>query len=56
MTQISITLVYEDGSTWFAGTFASQQAADAWVETEKTRPYWVETTQVHKTVIETKKL
>lgn len=46
MIKISVTLVYEDTSTWFAGEFASQESADAWINEEKTRPYWKESTQI----------
>lgn len=41
-----VTLVYEDGSTWFAGCFNSLDDANAWVAEEKTRPYWKSSTQV----------
>ena len=43
---IKVTLIYADGSTWFAGAFVTQELADAWLATEQTRPYWVSTTQV----------
>ena len=42
-----VTLVYADGSSWFAGGFSSQDAANAWVTTEQSRPYWVSTTQAN---------
>lgn len=51
MIKISVTLVYADTSTWFAGEFASQEAADAWINAEKTRPYWKESTQVQTETI-----
>lgn len=41
-----VTLVYADGSTWFAGGFDSLDAANAWINTEKSRPYWQASTQV----------
>lgn len=54
MIKISVTLVYEDASTWFAGEFASQETADTWVNAEKTRSYWKESTQIQTetTIIE----
>lgn len=51
MIKISVTLVYEDASTWFAGEFSSQESADAWINTEKTRSYWKESTQVQSETI-----
>lgn len=51
MIKISVTLVYEDTSTWFVGEFASQEAADVWINAEKTRPYWNEATQVQTETI-----
>ena len=41
-----VTLVYSDGATWFAGGFNSLDLANAWIETEKSRPYWKIDTQV----------
>jgi hypothetical protein len=41
-----VTLVYSDGTSWFAGGFNSQEAADAWIATERTRPYWKQDTEV----------
>ena len=41
-----VTLVYADATTWFAGAFPSLEAANKWVEEEKTRPYWQSTTTV----------
>lgn len=51
MTNILVTLIYADNTRWFAGQFPSQEAADAWIAEEKTRPYWVNTTQVEQTQI-----
>jgi len=31
--------------TWFAGSFSSQEALDAWLNDEKTIPYWNSQTQ-----------
>jgi hypothetical protein len=45
-TVIEVTLVYADESTWFAGSFPSLEAANKWIDEEKSRPYWVETTTV----------
>lgn len=45
-TCLEVTLVYEDESTWFAGDFSSQESADSWINSEKTRPYWKNTTTV----------
>lgn len=42
-----VTLVYSDNSSWFAGGFNSHEAAVAWVDAEKTRPYWKSDTQVN---------
>ncbi len=42
-----VTLTYVDGTVWIAGGFDSADAANAWIATEKTRPYWVETTIVN---------
>lgn len=41
---VELTLVYEDASTWFAGGFPSLAAANAWLDIEKTRPYWKNST------------
>jgi hypothetical protein len=49
-TTVSVTLVYENGTTWFAGTFNCQADADAWIATEQTRPYWAESTQIEQVV------
>jgi hypothetical protein len=46
IANLEATLIYEDGSTWFVGTFSSQDALNNWVNEEKTRPYWQATTQV----------
>jgi hypothetical protein len=39
-TQIKVTIVYPDNSTWFAGQFKNMEAAQAWMDEEQTRPYW----------------
>ena len=39
-TQIKVTIVYPDDSTWFAGQFKNMEAAQAWMDEEQTRPYW----------------
>lgn len=51
MIKLSITLVYEDKSTWFVGEFPNQEAADKWIAEEKTRPYWKESTQIQSETI-----
>lgn len=51
MLNVLVTLIYADGTHWFAGQFPSQAAADAWIAEEQTRPYWVDTTQVQQTQI-----
>lgn len=43
---VSVTLIYADGSTWFAGQFESLDAASTWIDEEKTRPYWKSDTVV----------
>lgn len=43
---IEVTLIYQDGSTWFAGGFSSLDDAWTWIDQEKTRPYWDSATQV----------
>lgn len=50
----SVTLMYKEGSTWFAGEFNSLKEATEWIEMEKTRPYWDKNTQVQITNKETK--
>ena len=55
MKSLELTLMYKDGSSWFAGGFSSQESLDAWVAEERTRSYWDKETQisvVDKTPIE----
>lgn len=52
MTLYKVTLIYANGTTWYVGDFTSQQDADKWINEEKTRPYWDETTQVQIVVQE----
>ncbi len=49
---VSVTLIYEDGSTWFAGEFSSQEKAQTWIDEERTRPYWNSSTQVQIQILE----
>lgn len=53
-TQIKITIVYPDNSTWFAGQFKNMAEAQKWMDEEVTRPYWNElnTFQVEEVIIE----
>ena len=46
-----ITLTYENGSTWFAGGFSTIEQANKWIDEEKTRPYWKQTTTIN--IVET---
>lgn len=46
-----VTLVYEDSTTWYAGRFETLDEANAWVDREKTRPYWKATTVVNVVLI-----
>jgi hypothetical protein len=41
-----VTLLYEDGSTWFVGGFSSEEAANEWCNLEKNRSYWNHNTQI----------
>lgn len=43
---ILVTLIYPDGSRWFAGGFPNHDAAWTWIDDEKTRAYWVLTTEI----------
>lgn len=48
MTTVSnfeVTLIYKDATTWFAGSFPSNEAAEKWIAEERTRPYWDAATQ-----------
>ncbi len=36
----NLTLEYADGTTWFAGCFNTMDALNDWLDIEKTRPYW----------------
>lgn len=45
-TPVTVTLIYADATTWFAGQFNSREEAQAWVDAETTHPYWKQTTQV----------
>ena len=48
-TQVVVVLIYADSSQFIVGGFPNMAAAQAWVTTEKTRPYWASTTQVQLT-------
>jgi hypothetical protein len=51
MTQYIVTLTYADSSTFIVGAFPSNAAAQAWIDAEKARPYWISsTTATIKTV------
>ena len=41
-----VTLIYANGDTWFVGGFPNMDLANEWINEEKTRPYWVVTTQI----------
>lgn len=43
---IEVTLVYKDGKQWFAGQFKSMKDVKTWVEAEKKKFYWDESTDV----------
>ena len=43
---VVVTLIYVDGTRWLAGGFPTMEAAQAWINEEKTRPYWKQDTQV----------
>ncbi len=47
MVKVQIKLVYEDSSEWFAGEFDSLEEANRWINEEKTRPYWDNSTVVN---------
>jgi hypothetical protein len=42
----SVTLVYVDSSTWYAGQFNSLDEANTWINNEKAKPYWNAATTV----------
>jgi hypothetical protein len=46
ITMFEVTLVYADETTWFVGGFPTMDLANDWINEEKTRPYWVSTTQI----------
>lgn len=48
---VQVTLVYADGTKWFAGGFPDLESAWAWIDVEKSRPYWIETTQIQVEVM-----
>lgn len=41
----SLTLVYENETTWFVGAFQTMDLLEKWLNEEKTRPYWKSNTQ-----------
>lgn len=43
---ILVTLIYENGERWFVGGFGTHDEAWRWIDEEKTRPYWVDSTQI----------
>lgn len=49
MTQVTLILIYADSSQFNVGGFPDMDSAQAWIDTEKTRPYWVGSTQVQVT-------
>ncbi len=46
---VTITLVYKDTTTWFAGAFNSIIEANAWSDKEQASPYWDKATQIQIT-------
>lgn len=40
----TLTLNYDDNTTFFVGGFNTMDELNAWLNTEKTRPYYKETT------------
>lgn len=44
-TIYSITLIYIDGTRWYAGDF-DLASKDAWIAEEMTRSYWKNDTQI----------
>ena len=36
---IEVTLIYADGTQWFAGGFPDMDSANKWINEEKYRPY-----------------
>lgn len=40
----TLTLTYANGSLFTVGGFPTQDAAQAWLTAEKTKPYWISTT------------
>ena len=48
-TCFELTLVYKDGSTWFAGGFKTQEDLDRWLKVEQSKTYWDASTVAHIT-------
>lgn len=51
MTQYIVTLTYADSSTFIVGAFPSNAAAQAWIDAEKAKPYWISTTVANITTV-----
>lgn len=43
-TQVTLTLIYQDGTRFIVGGFDSLEKAQAWLAEEQTRPYWQQST------------
>lgn len=41
-----VTLIYSNGNSWFAGGFSTLEATQAWIENEKSMPYWNSATKI----------
>lgn len=37
---IEITLVYKNGSSWFAGSFNDEETANKWIDNERSKSGW----------------
>lgn len=51
MTQYLVTLTYADSSTLLVGAFSTNAAAQAWIDAEKAKPYWISTTTATITTV-----
>lgn len=47
--QITIILIYLDTTTFCVGGFPDMSSAQKWIDIEKSRPYWISSTQVQIT-------
>lgn len=44
MTPVTLILIYPDTTRFIVGGFPSNEAANTWIENEKTKPDWVQGT------------